>query len=231
MNPADFEGYRLMQNERSNQNLFQELEDRLATLEPKDVLKVRRDRWVVMAMFFGMAMTLPSIFGVKDEWGGWLALVGMPIELCSLVVLTYRQTRDVVPDFIDAKRKFALELDGHFVEYEKIRRWLQSLPSEDRVRRLAYVESRLESIAQRYLIVFRAIDKIGVLPALVGLFLQLQAIKTVSMATGILGVAVLLLYGMALWMTRFRLQLQSYARLIRAAERNKVTGGEVTNPP
>lgn len=218
MNPADFEGYRLMQNERSNQKLFQELEDRLAALEPKDVLKVRRDRWVVMAMFIGMAMTLPTIFGVKDAWGGWLTLVGLPIELCALILLTYRQMRDVVPDFVGAKRKFAVELDGHFVEYEKIRRWLKSLPSGDRVRWLAYIESRLESIGQRYPILFGPTDKLGVLPVLVGLLLQLQAIKTVSIVTGVLGVMVLFFYAMALWMTRFRLQLQSYVRLLRFAE-------------
>jgi len=207
-----------MKNEQGNQNLFQALEGRLAALEPKDVLKVVRDRWVVVVMLFGMAMTLPSILGAKGHWIDWLTLVGVAIELCAVVVLTYRQMRDVVPDFVDAKRKFAIELDCHFVEYEKIRRWLQSLPSGDRVRWVAYIESRLESMGQRYPIMFGPTDKLGVLPVLFGLFLQLQAIKTVSMVTGILGVMVLIFYGMALWMTRFRLQLQSYVRLLRAAE-------------
>lgn len=207
-----------MENEQSDQQLFLDLEDRLAALEPKDALRMGRDRFIVVAMLIGVAMTLPSIFGAKGAWAGWSTLIGMPIELCALAVFTCRQMRDVVPDFVDAKRKFAVELDSHFSDYEKIRRWLQSLSPQDRTKRIAYVESRMHSMAQRYLIVFGATDKLGVLPVLVGLFLQLQAIKSVSVASGVVGVLVLVLYGMALWMTRFRLQLQSYERLLRVAE-------------
>jgi hypothetical protein len=205
-----------MTNEKGNARLFQELEALLAEQEPKGVFKVERDRWAATTMLIGTLLTVPSILGAKG-WGIWSAAIGLPIELCALAVLTYRQLRDVIPEFVDAKRKFAVELDSHFVEYEKIRVWLQSFAYEVRRRHLAYVESRLESMARRYPLVFGAADRLGVLPALIGLFLQVQGISSLSMAAGIVGLMVLLLYAMALWMARFRLQLETYARILKAA--------------
>lgn len=165
-------------------------------------------------------MTVPSILGWKGDWPTWSALFGMVLELCALGVLTYRQVRDVIPDFMDANRKYALELDSHFVEYERIRMQLRALAPQDRMRRLSYVEDRLESFTQRYPLIFGAADKVGALPALIGLFLQARAIDSLSMAAGLVGTGVLVLYGMALWMARYRLQLQAYARLLKAAERD-----------
>jgi hypothetical protein len=207
-----------MNDETTNQQVFLQLEERLAALEPKDVFKMHRDRRVLGVMFLGVAMTVPSILGFKAAWLSWLTLSGMALELCALGVLTFRQVRDVIPDFIDAKRKYAMELDSHFVQYEQIRRQLQALAPQERARRLTYVESRLESLMQRYPLIFGAADKLGVLPALIGLFLQLRAIDSLSMATGVVGIAVLVLYGMALWLARYRLQLRGYARLLKAAE-------------
>lgn len=207
-----------MSDQQDNQQLFQELENRLAALEPKDISNIRRDRAMLVAMAAGIVMTVPSILGAKAEWSSLFSAIGIALELCALGVFTYRQMRDVIPEFINAKQKFAAELDISFAGYEEIRKWLKSLSPEVRFKRFSYIESRLESMGQRYPIVFGAVDKLGVLPALVGLFLQLRAITTLSLTTGIVGLTVLFLYGMALWLARFRLQLQAYARLLKAAD-------------
>jgi hypothetical protein len=205
-----------MEGEQSDPRMFTALEERLARAEPKDTFKLGRDRWVIVVVLAGVAMTLPSIFGAKDDWIAWLTVAGMVLELCGVGVLAYRQIRDTAPEFVDAKRKFAIELDNQFLEYQRLLDWLRSLPLPERNRRLAYIESRLESMSLRYPIVFGAVDKLGFLPLLAGIFVQVQAVKTVSAMTGLLALFILALYGMALWMTRFRLQMQSYARLLRA---------------
>lgn len=207
-----------MSVQHDDQGMYEEIEVRLAALEPKDALKIRRDSWVLGVMLVGMAMTVPSILGAKGGWLTYLSAIGVVLELCALGVFTFRHARDFVPEFIDAKRKYAVELDSYFVEFEEIRKWLQSLEPKVRARRLAYIESRLESLEQRYQIAFGAADKLGFLPALIGLFLQLQAITELSVATGVVGLIVVALYGMALWIAGFRLQLQTYARLLKAAE-------------
>lgn len=206
-----------MNDAQQRHQLFEEIERRLAALEPKGS-EIGRDRWVLGVMFIGIAMTVPSMLGIKSLWISWLTLCGVLLELCALVVFTYRQVKDVVPDFVDAKHKFALDLDVHFLQYEAIRSWLSTLDQQTRKRHLAYVDTRIDSMAQRYPLLFGSVDKLGLLPVLVALFFQAQAIKSVSLFSGILAIAVVILYLMALWMSRFRLQLQSYARLLRAVE-------------
>lgn len=209
-----------MSKEQTCEQIFTALEDRLAAQEPKDTLKLSRDRWVVGFMLIGMAMTVPSILGAAATWLTWLTAAGLILEICGFGVLAYRQIRDVAPDFVEAKRKFASELDAHFLKREELLTWLRGLPQLERERRLAYVESRLDSMSLRYPIVFGAVDKLGFLPLLVGLFVQVQAIETISLMTGLFAFAIIALYGMALWMTRFRLQMLSYLRLLRAAADN-----------
>jgi hypothetical protein len=209
-----------MNDAQQNHQLFEEMERRLAALEPKGP-EISRDRWVLVVMFIGMAMTVPSMLGIKLPW---LTLVGMVVELGALAMFTVRQMKDVVPDFIDAKRKFAVDLDTHFLEYGAIRSWLSKVDQQSRKRRLTYVEARLDSMSQRYPLLFGSVDKLGLLPVLVGLFFQAQAIKSVSFYSGILAIMVVFLYLLALWMSRFRLQLQSYARLLRSVEPDPDTG-------
>jgi hypothetical protein len=208
----------IMTNKHEHGQLFQELESRLAALEPRVQLNIGRDRWLIGVMIVGVVATAPFILGFRGGWFVWLTVAGLVLELCAFAILAYRQVSDIAPDFVDAKRKFAADMDDHFPKDLQIRRWLGSLPDKERTLRLAYVDARLESMALRFAIVFGPADKLGVLPALVGLFLQLQAIQYLSRASGVIGLMVLLLYGMSLWIVRFRLQMQGYARLLRAAE-------------
>lgn len=207
-----------MDGQPRTQHIFAELEQRLARLEPKDPLNVKRDLWVGGVMLLGIAMTLPTIFGVKGELVSWIVLAGLVLELCGFGVFVYRQVRDIAPDFVDAKKKFADELDSKLVEHEELLAWLRSLPLQARGRCIAYVDYRLESMAQRYQIMFGAVDKLGLLPLLAAIFVQIQAIRNVSILTAIFAFTIFALYGMAIWLARFRLQMQRFARLLRMAE-------------
>lgn len=199
--------------------IFAELEDRLARLEPKGVLNLRRDVWVISITLTGMLMTLPlpSYFGMTGGWIGWVALAGLTLELCGFGVFFYRQMREIVPDFINAKRKFAAGLDSGLVEHEEVVAWLRSLTLQERDRCMAYVDHRLEVLAQRYQVMFGAVDKLGLLPLLAAVFVQIQAMERVSVFTTLFAVLIISLYVMAIWVTGFRLQMQGFARLLEVA--------------
>ena len=199
--------------------LFADLEARLTALDPKVSLGLKRDRWLLGTISAGLLMTLAGSSGWLNAYSGWLvALVGIVLEACGFALLTYRQVRDVAPDFVDAKKKFAKELDGHYAEYEALAASLRAIPTSERTKRAKYVESRLAAISQRYPLFFGPADKLGVLPALIGLFLQAQSLQSASILSLLLGVAVIALYLMGLWIARFRLQLQAYLRVLRFAE-------------
>lgn len=207
-----------MEEQLPNQQVFAELEDRLARLEPKGLLKIKRDRWPAAIMFGGMAMTLPTFLDMEGEWVSWVTVIGLVFELCGLAVFSYRQIRDIVPDFIDTKRKFSVDLDSQLNDHEELLTWLRALPARERARRIAYLDYRLDSMAPRYQIMFGAVDKLGVLPLIAALFVQIQAIKSVSALIALFAFAMFVLYGMAMWLTRLRLQMQRYVRLFREAD-------------
>lgn len=195
--------------------VFAALERRLSGLEPNYSFRLGRDRWVLAALVVGAGLVSTSRLWASNLFP-WVSFVGFSLELCALSVFAYRQFWDIVPDFVDAKQKYASELDHHFKGYEEIRNWLRTLPHGVLEKRIDYLESRRESMGQRYPILFGAADRLGLLPVLVGVFLQIQALKDVSVLMGVFAVFVIALYGMALWMSRFRLQLESYIRLLKS---------------
>jgi len=204
-----------MNVELTNQGFFASLEARLNALEPRASLMLGRDRWVLGAIVAGFVLVSTSRLWPSHLFT-WVSIAGFVIELSAFMVLSYRQVRDIAPDFVDAKRKYASELDHHFEGYEGIRSWLRTLPQDVLRQRLNYLESRRDSMGQRYPIFFGSIDRLGLLPVLVGVFLQFQALKEVSLLMGIFAAFVIVLYGLALWMSRFRLQLESYVRLLKS---------------
>ena len=72
-----------MTEQQQTKDLYAEMEHWLEALEPKDYLKFRGDAWVIGAMLTGMAMTGPSILGMRNEVTTWLTLVGLVIELSA----------------------------------------------------------------------------------------------------------------------------------------------------
>ncbi len=206
-----------MSKQQESWDVFTELERRLLVNEPKDALNLRRDRGLLLVAVAGILMTVPFYAGWKEAWSSVLAIVGIVLELCGMVLLTIRQVRDVLPDFVDARRNYAIAMDREFVQHEDVLAWLRGIPAHERERRLRYLESRLERFADRYPLLFGAVDKLGALPLLAAVFLQAQALQTISGLMAVFGVALIILYGMAMWMTRFRLRLLTWRQWLKAA--------------
>ena len=191
----------------------------MQVLSPPVQLGFKRDAWLFVLIIVGVALTLfPWQRVTASDWVFWLTWFGLASQLAGFIVMAYRQARDVLPEFKDASRKFAMELDEHFAERERILAWLRSIPAEVRQPRRAYVEIRLETLRGRYPVLFGAVDRLGVLPVLVAVFIQYQALQSVSGVAMFLGLAIVVLYLMSLWMIRFRTQLETYVRVLRAAD-------------
>jgi len=208
-----------MNQANDGHDFFKQLEQRLLVLSPPVQLGFKRDRWLIGVVCLGLLMTfLPWKLVMARDMAIWLTLTGTVLQLIGAVLIASRQIRDVMPDFMDSKQKFAAELDEQFVQREEILAWLRSIPTSIRQPRMVYVEARLESLRSRYPIVFGAVDRLGVLPVLVGVLIQYQALKSVSGPIMLLGLAIVGLYLMSLWMVRYRIQLEGYIRVLRAAD-------------
>jgi hypothetical protein len=202
----------------SHNEFFQELEQRMQSLSPPADLGIRRDRLLILGVAIGSVLAfIPWRRFVEPDIAVWFSVIGLVIQLIGAILLAYRQVRDLVPEFQDSKRKFALQLDQHFIAREHLLAWLRTFSADIRGSRLRYVTSRLASLRSRYAIAFGAVDKFGVLPVLVGLFVQVQGIASLSWSAKLLGVAIIALYLMSLWMAGYREQLEGYERVLHAA--------------
>lgn len=207
-----------MSEEEQQHGFFETLEQHAQILSPPVELGLRRDRYLLSAIVVGLALAwLPWARYLGASVAPWLQILGLVLQLSGLSVLAYRQIKDTVPDFVDAKRKFSIEMDRHFADRETVIAWLRTVPEADRRDRLRYVEARLETIKPRYSLIFGAIDKLGFLPVLVGAFLQIQAMQSLSPLSTFFGGMIIGMYAMSLWLMRYQLQLEGYARLMRAA--------------
>lgn len=207
-----------MSNQAEQPGFFETLELHAQILSPPVELGLKRDRYLLSAIGVGLALTLlPWARYVGETVGPWLLIAGLVLQLTGAGVLAYRQIRDTVPDFVDAKRKFSIEMDRHFADRETVIAWLRTVPEAERRDRLRYVEARLETLKPRYSLIFGAIDKLGFLPVLVGAFLQIQAMQSISPLSTFFGGMIIGMYAMSLWLMRYQLQLEGYARLMRAA--------------
>jgi hypothetical protein len=158
-----------MSEQAQQDGFFETLEQQAQILSPPVELGLRRDRYLLSAIVVGLALAwVPLTRYVGESVAPWLQILGLVLQLSGLSVLAYRQIRDTVPDFVDAKRKFSIEMDRHFADRETVIAWLRTVPEADRRDRLRYVEARLETIKLRYSLIFGAIDKLGFLPVLVG---------------------------------------------------------------
>ncbi|MBG9791013.1 hypothetical protein ABD76_00045 [Paenibacillus dendritiformis] len=199
-------------------DFFKSLERFERKLSPRTNQGLKRDSWLLLVIATGFVISLlPFGATFSPEFRLASALTGLCLQAGALGVFSYRQLRDTVPDFIDARRKFAVELDQYFADREEVLVWLGSVPGAVREARLSYVEARLDSLRSRYALVFGAVDKLGLLPVLVGVFVQIRATGSLSLPSMIFGILIVVLYAMSLWITQYRLQLEAYGRLIRAA--------------
>ncbi len=211
----------MMEQPEIELGFFEQMERHSEILSSPVALGLKRDRWLLVIMIIGVGLAfLPFGEFATDEVAFWTTIVGLTLQLGGMAIFTLRQMRDVVPDFIDPKRKFAVEMDGHFRDCDRVLSWLRTYPEEERSRRLAYIDARQENLSTRFPLIFGPVDKVGLLPALIGVFVQIQAIKTLSVPVMLLGVAITALYGMSFLIVRYRLQLEGYRRLIRASMRD-----------
>jgi hypothetical protein len=207
-----------MDSSKGKDGFFAALERHSVELSPASDMGLQRDRWWLGLIAAGVLLALlPLVQLTGWSWARWLPLIGLVMQMIGLGVFSWRQTRHVLPEFVDAKQKFAKDMDAHFMRRERVLQWLRSIPVGELEARVAYVDGRLEALRSRYLLLFGAVDRLGVLPMVVGVFIQFQGLRSVTFWLVLAGASVGVFYAMGLWISRFRLQMEGYSRLMRAA--------------
>ncbi len=144
-----------------------------------------------------------------------LECAGLWLSLCLMIKREWRMLRQ-------AKRDFAEELDADYIKYRECVVWLCDYPDAEVARRLRYVRDRKSAMGYRLGLVTGGVERMGILPVLVALYLQFRdwefgnwnALGQVNVVGGLLLWALLLVYVASWYVIGLKGRLDAYDFLL-----------------
>ncbi|HJR73056.1 MAG TPA: hypothetical protein VJ806_05390 [Luteimonas sp.] len=187
------------------------------------------ERWsFALGMFFGGTGLLVGTL-VGGRTGSIITLAALALELLGLGTSAVLQIKRHWASFRRSRQTYARELDADFIHYQRIIDWLRTFPFADLERKLHYLRARKASLSYRLGLATGGIERLGVLPMVVVLYLQFkdwefgdwQALGEVNMVGGLLVWALLLIYVGAWHLIGLRTRMDLYDSLLTEAVRDR----------
>lgn len=199
---------------------FEALERRVAVYAPPvpflGVTPWQRGMFLIGVLGFVVALAGPRL--APGTAGVGIGFIGALVECAAFAAFAFNSLRAEIPEFIEAKRKFAGELDADYEKYLELFAWLRRFPAEELRRRLSYVRRRRDTMTDRFGLLTGGMHRLGVLPLAVALYVQFKdGVGSIGLWEGLLAAALLLLYAMSWWLVGFKLRLDLYVRLLEDA--------------
>lgn len=185
----------------------------------------RVERWAFRIGLFGAAvgMLLGMLFA--NATGLLFAKIGLWVEISgfglSLLLMGVREWKN----FRHARKAYASQLDHDYVLYQDFVAELRKFPMKDRESRLRYIRDRRQVMTHRLGVFTGGIEKLGVIPLLLGLYLQFKdwrwgdwdALAQVNLVQGLLIWALFLCYAAGWHLVALRSRIDSYELLLAEA--------------
>ena len=183
------------------------------------------ERWslIVGIAGAGLSMLLGSVLSGKAAAIGILS--GLVIEILGLGISTYLQIRREWRQFREARREHAREIEESYIHYDQLIQQLRAFPLEQRRRRLRYIRDRRTTMHERLGLFTGGMERLGVLPLLLALYLQFKdwrlgdwnTFASITLVQGLLAFAILLAYALSWHLISLRARVQAYELLLAEA--------------
>jgi hypothetical protein len=187
------------------------------------------ERWAFCIGLLGAALGM--LFGtlLGNALGLQIARIGLVVELAglslSLVLTTVREWNN----FRHARRTYAFQLDHDYGFYREYVAKLRKFPLHEREARLRYIQGRKQHMVQRLGLFTGGIEKLGVIPLLLGLYLQFkdwrwgdwEALAQVNLVQGLLMWALFLCYAAGWYLIGLRSRVDAYELLLAEANQDR----------
>lgn len=204
---------------------FATLETKLAEVSAGEPPPLHVSRWglrFLCATIFGMLLITAAPNVWSPSWTLTIVVAaGMVIEIAGIIGLAILQAREILPAVRNRHGKFAQRLDREFEMYRAVVSWLRSHDLADLTSRLAYVRSRRDMLRRKLGLFAGSIERLGVLPLLVVVYLQVHNFTTwppqFRVAELLAIWALVLAYGVGWFAAVATLRLDLYEQLLADA--------------
>lgn len=183
------------------------------------------ERWSFAIALFaaGFALLIGNIAdGPIASYATW---IGLAVEILAFAVFLIRFIKRNWKIFRQSRRSYAIDLDGDYGEFLKFVNWLKTFCPVELSQKLRYVRGRKNSMIYRLGLLTGGVERLGVLPVLVALYLQFkdwefgdwESIGQINVVGGSLLWILLLLYAAGWWLIGLKTRLDTYETLLAEA--------------
>jgi hypothetical protein len=149
-----------------------------------------------------------------------LAYVGLAVEFVGVAIVVIAQIPKKWPTFANGRRDFAEQLDFDLPHHLALVAWLKTFPLDQRETLSKFISYRHARMKERLPMLTGSIEKLGVLPIVIALFLQFKDTHWPPHPSWLeifLIFALVLGYWLSLLQISIRLRLQLYETLLSKA--------------
>lgn len=198
------------------------LDDQIVLRMPTDTVGHEKGSQIAgWSMLIGGALiTFISALALPAQWAAALVWIGLAVEVAGGAYLLFLQLRSMKIGRL--RQEFASELDFDFAAQLAIVAWLRSHDARELSDKLRFVRVRVDSITRKLGVLLGSVEKLGMLPVVVAVYLQFRDIKlawppTLNLAEFLLGLLVMGLYAAGILGISLRLRLNLYEILLEEA--------------
>jgi len=183
------------------------------------------ERWslIVGIAGAGLAMLLGSV--LSGQAGVVVTQLGLAVELLGLGTSLCLQIRREWRQFREARHEHAREIEDGYTQYQQLVQQVRAFPLEQRRRRLRYIRDRRTTMHERLGLFTGGMERLGILPLLVALYLQFKdwrwgnwnTFASVTLVQGLLAFAIFLAYALSWHLINLRARVQAYELLLAEA--------------
>lgn len=149
-----------------------------------------------------------------------LAYTGLAVEIAGAVIAAISQIPKRWPTFANERRDFAEQLDFDLPHHLALVEWLRTFPFDQRETLSKFISYRHERMKERLPLLTGSIEKLGILPIVIALYLQFKDMHWPPHPSWVeIFLIFVLVFGYWLSLTQInvRLRLQLYETLIGKA--------------
>ncbi|MGB0221501.1 MAG: hypothetical protein ACPGJF_19340 [Sinimarinibacterium flocculans] len=181
------------------------------------------ERYGLYAALLGIVIaSVAGIAAINTTLGQVVVLTGFSVEIVGVIVY-------VAAGFVRIKRSIQLDdrssaqnLDRDYLGYEQIVSWLRRFPRDALESRLVFTSNRTDSWQRGTSLVMGGVEKLGILPVIVALYLQFKDTSRIwppdiTTVGGVFALLIIGIYVIGMWALTRRLQVTRFERLLKVA--------------
>lgn len=182
-------------------------------------------RCAIAAAVLGILVGLFGQNVIPTSWALVITIACLTVEIGGILLAYALMLRREWRQYATPRLNHAAEMDGDFACWLQIISQLRRFPRQQRELRLRFATTLRQRMGERMGLMYGGMDKLGPFPLLIALYLQFRGWKwgdwagafDVNVVTGVLLLAIFMMYGAGLLLVGIRIRLDTYISLLQAS--------------